>query len=197
MERFDYSSVMAILMDHMTKEAYGSQVALLELLYAGYVEDTGHAFDNGQVNKWLKGKERFSPKVSTYYMERKHQYDLCAVIEGKLLPMMDDPAMAAQELYELLIQDSGVSEQKKLELTEDFPYDTMGQIAVFLTQVLCFAMIRCAEGRTSVRATQQSLTIRDRIIGGKVPQPCKWFRGEKSDRLPVNFHSMPAAAPLI
>ena len=181
MERFDYSSVMAILMDHMTKEAYGSQVTLLELLYAGYVEDTGHAFDNGQVNKWLKGKERFSPKVSTYYMERKHQYDLCAVIEGRLLPMMDDPAVAAQELYELLIQDSGVSEQKKLELTEDFPYDTMGQIAVFLTQVLCFAMVRCAEGRTSVRAALQSLTIRDLIIGGKVPQPCKWFRGRERE----------------
>lgn len=47
MEQFDYSSVKAILMDHMTKEACGSQVALLELLYAGYVEDTGHAIDNG------------------------------------------------------------------------------------------------------------------------------------------------------
>lgn len=78
MERFDYPSVMAILMEHMPREAYGSQVALLELLYAGYVEDTGHVFDNGQVNKWLKGKERFSPKVSTYYMEQKHRYDLCA-----------------------------------------------------------------------------------------------------------------------
>lgn len=91
--------------------------------------------------------------------------------------MMDDPSMAAQELYELLIQDSDISEQKNLELTEDFPFDTMGQIAVFLTQVLCLAMARCAEGRTSIQITLQSLTIRDRIIGGKVPMPCKWFRG--------------------
>ena len=111
MERFDYPSVMAVLMEHMPREAYGSQVALLELLYAGYVEDTGHVFDNGQVNKWLKGKERFSPKVSTYYMEQKHRYDLCAAVEGKLLPMMDDPAMAAQELYELLIQEGAILEK--------------------------------------------------------------------------------------
>lgn len=30
------------------------------MLYAGYVEDTGHVFDNGQVNRWLKGSGRFS-----------------------------------------------------------------------------------------------------------------------------------------
>lgn len=137
MERFDYPSVMAVLMEHMPREAYGSQVALLELLYAGYVEDTGHVFDNGQVNKWLKGKERFSPKVSTYYMEQKHRYDLCAAIEGKLLPMMDDPAMAAQELYELLIQDSSVSEHKKAELSEGSDFENLEEIAVFLTQLLC------------------------------------------------------------
>lgn len=181
MERFDYPSVMAVLMEHMPREAYGNQVALLELLYAGYVEDTGHVFDHGQVNKWLKGKERFSPKVSTYYMEQKHRYDLCSAIEGKVLPMMDDPAMVAQELYELLIQDSGVSEQKKLELTEGFSYDTTEEIALFLTQTLCFAMARCAEGRASIRAVLQSLTVRERIIGGKVPPPCRWFRGREEE----------------
>ena len=181
MERFDYPSVMAVLMEHMPREAYGNQVALLELLYAGYVEDTGHVFDHGQVNKWLKGKERFSPKVSTYYMEQKHRYDLCSAIEEKMFPMMDDPAMSAQELYELLIQDSGVSEQKKLELTGGFPYDTTEEIALFLTQALCFAIARCAEGRTSIRAVLQSLTVRERIIGGKVPPPCRWFRGREEE----------------
>lgn len=51
MERFSYSSVMAILMKYMTKEVYGNQLALLGLLYARHVEDTGHVFDSGQVNK--------------------------------------------------------------------------------------------------------------------------------------------------
>lgn len=118
MERFDFSSVMAILMEHIPKEAYGNQVALLELLFAGYVVETGHVFDNGQVNKWLKGKEHFPSKISTYYMEQKHRYDLYNAVERKLLPMMDDPAMAMQELYELLILDHGVSEQKKTEMIE-------------------------------------------------------------------------------
>ena len=181
MERFDYPSVMAVLMEHMPREAYGSQVALLDLLYAGYVEDTGHVFDNGQVNKWLKGKERFSPKVSTYYMEQKHRYDLCAAIEGKLLPMMDDPAMAAQELYELLIQDGGVSEQKKAELSEGSDFENLEEIAVFLTQLLCFAMTRKLEKHMANRAAGLSPVTRERILGGKIPLLCKWFQGRERE----------------
>ena len=181
MERFDFSSVMAILMEHIPKEAYGNQVALLELLFAGYVVETGHVFDNGQVNKWLKGKEHFPSKISTYYMEQKHRYDLYNAVERKLLPMMDDPAMAMQELYELLILDHGVSEQKKTEMIEGFPFDTLEEIAEFLTQLLCFAMIRCPDGRMSIRSMLRELTVWDRILGGRVPPLCQWFQGREEE----------------
>ena len=181
MERFDFSSVMTILMEHIPKEAYGNQVALLELLFAGYVEETGQLFDNGQVNKWLKGKEHFPSKISTYYMEQRHRYDLYNAVERKLLPMMDDPAMAAQELYELLILDHGVSEQRKTELIEGYPFDTMEEIAEFLTELLCFAMVRCPDGRMSVRSMLRELTIRDRILGGRVPPLCQWFQGREEE----------------
>ena len=181
MERFGFSSVMAILMEHMPREAYGNQVALLELLFAGYVEETGQVFDNGQVNKWLKGKEHFPSKISTYYMEQKHRYDLYNAVETKLLPMMDDPAMAAQELYELLILDHGVSEQKKTELIEGYPFDTMEEIAEFLTELLCFAMVRCPDGRMSIRSMLRELTVRDRILGGRVPPLCQWFQGREEE----------------
>lgn len=181
MERFDFSSVMAILMEHIPKEAYGNQVALLELLFAGYVVETGHVFDNGQVNKWLKGKEHFPSKISTYYMEQKHRYDLYNAVERKLLPMMDDPAMAMQELYELLILDHGVSEQKKTEMIEGFPFDTLEEIAEFLTQLLCFAMVRCPDGRMSIRSMLRELTVWDRILGGRVPPLCQWFQGREEE----------------
>lgn len=179
MERFDFSSVMAILMEHIPKEAYGNQVALLELLFSGYVVETGHVFDNGQVNKWLKGKEHFPSKISTYYMEQKHRYDLYNAVERKLLPMMDDPAMAMQELYELLILDHGVSEQKKTEMIEGFPFDTLEEIAEFLTQLLCFAMVRCPDGRMSIRSMLRELTVWDRSLGGRVPPLCSGFREER------------------
>lgn len=123
----------------------------------------------------------FRPKISTYYMEQKHRYDLYNAVERKLLPMMDDPAMAMQELYELLILDHGVSEQKKTEMIEGFPFDTLEEIAEFLTQLLCFAMVRCPDGRMSIRSMLRELTVWDRILGGRVPPLCQWFQGREEE----------------
>lgn len=113
MERFDFQSAMAVLTEHMNKERYGSQVDLMYLLFDDFAENAPFIFDNGLVNRWLKGKDRLSPQLSGYYAVRQHQYALCSAIEQNILPLMDDPAMTAQELDALMIQDNSISEYAK------------------------------------------------------------------------------------
>ena len=50
----------------------------------------------------FNGKARFGLKVSTYYMEKKHQYARSGAVEQTRVPVMDDPAMAVQKANEQL-----------------------------------------------------------------------------------------------
>lgn len=153
---------------------------MLYKLFADFVDDTEFDFDNGLVNKWLRGLAKLSPQISLYYRKVRHQYALSATIERTILPMMDDQAMAVQELYDLLIQDASVSQQKKDEFDED--EDAASQI----TQLLCFAMSRNFEKREPAKerlkaAGGLSPVIKDLIIDNGVPKPCRWFQGREKE----------------
>lgn len=176
MERFDFASVMACLQKHISEDLYQNQTDLLYKLFVDFVDDTEFDFDNGLVNKWLRGLAKLSPQISLYYRKVRHQYALSATIERTILPMMDDPSMAVRELYDLLIQDGSVSQQKKDEFDED--EDAASQI----TQLLCFAMSRNFEKREPAKerlkaAGGLSPVIKDLIIDNGVPKPCRWFQG--------------------
>lgn len=142
MERYDFPSAMAVLTEHMNKELYGSQVDLMYLLFDDFAENAPFVFDNGLVNRWLKGRDRLSPQLSGYYADRLHQYNLCKAMEKRIMPLMDDPAMAAQELADLLIQDPTVSDYLKKDCQEGMDFENDSEIAVSLTAMLCFAMSR-------------------------------------------------------
>ena len=55
---------------------------------------------------------------------------------------MCDSAMAIQEIYKILIQDGTISDQKKEQLTQDYPCHTSEEQAAFFASVLCFGMER-------------------------------------------------------
>lgn len=184
MERFDFPSAMAVLTEHMNKELYGSQVDLMYLLFDDFAENAPFIFDNGLVNRWLKGKDRLSPQLTGYYANRQHQYALCNAIEENILPLMDDPAMAAQELSELLIQDASVSEYKKTELIGGMEFKNDGDIAAFLTSLLCFAMSRNFVKREQKKLTTSgrlSPVVTDLIYDSGIPRPCRWFQGREQE----------------
>ncbi len=184
MERFDFPAAMAVLTEHMNKERYGSQVDLMYLLFDDFAENAPFIFDNGLVNRWLKGKDRLSPQLSGYYADRQHQYALCSAIEQNILPLMDDPAMAAQELVALMIQDNSVSEYMKQKLNHADSFEDDGDIAATLTSLLCFAM-----SRPFVKPEQKKLTtsgklspvVTDLIYDSGIPRPCRWFCGREQE----------------
>ena len=175
---------MAALTEHMNKERYGSQLDLMYLLFDDFAEDTPFIFDSGLVNRWLKGKDRLSPQLSTYYADRQNQYALCEKIEKNILPIMDDPAMAAMDLLDLLLQDISVSEYMKQKLNHAEAFEDDGDIAAAITSLLCFAM-----SRPFVKPEQKKLTtsgrlspvVTDLIYDSGIPRPCGWFQGRQEE----------------
>lgn len=184
MERYDFPSAMAVLTEHMNKELYGSQVDLMYLLFDDFAENAPFVFDNGSVNRWLKGKDRLSPQLSGYYADRLHQYNLCKAMEKSIMPLMDDPAMAAQELADLLIQDPTVSDYLKKDCQEGMDFENDSEIAVSLTAMLCFAMSRKFVKREPKKLTTSgrlSPVVTDMIYDSGIPRPCHWFQGRESE----------------
>lgn len=184
MERYDFPSAMAVLTEHMNKERYGSQVDLMYLLFDDFAENAPFVFDNGLVNRWLKGRDRPSPQLSGYYADRVHQYNLCKAMEKSIMPLMDDPAMAAQELADLLIQDPTVSDYLKKDFQEGMDFEDDSEIAASLTALLCFAMSRKFVKREPKKLTTSgrlSPVVTDLVYDSGIPRPCSWFRGRQEE----------------
>lgn len=142
MERLDFASVMTVLRRNINEDLCPNQLDLIETLFCdmGYSPESCMEFDNGLVCRWMNGLAKLSPKITAHYQENYNQRKLARTIEDRILPMMPDSAMAVQELYDLLMQAPNVSPQKKAELTEGFSFEDENEEAVFITDVLCFAM---------------------------------------------------------
>ena len=99
---------------------------------------------------------------------------------------MYDSAMAIQEIYKILIQDGTISDQKKEQLTQDYPCHTSEEEAAFLASVLCFGMERTFIKRNA--ATKKLLAsgtlspvISDFVYNGEVPKACAHFCGRDQE----------------
>ena len=188
MERLDFASVMAVLRRNIPDENFGNQTDFLDSLFEDVCSSSQSAleFDNGQVCRWINGMAKLSPVIITHYQDPKNQRALNQRIQNWLLPLMPDSAMAAQELYDLVLQAPNVSAQKKMELTEGFSFEDEMDEAVFITQVLCLAMQLRFEKR-DVRKKQLlspgnlSPAVVDYIFDTDIPRPCRWFLGREQE----------------
>ena len=142
--------------------------------------------DSALVSRWMNGQAKLSPRIQEYYRQNKNKSKLCTGIETRLFPQMADCSMAVQEMHALLLGAPNVSRQKKEELTEGYPWPTENEQAVFLTELLCFAMEQNFVKR-DIRQKQiaaggaASPVVRDYIYSGEMPRPCKWFRGREAE----------------
>lgn len=188
MERLDFASVMAVLRRNISEDLCPNQLDLIEALFRdmGYNPDTCMEFDNGLVCRWMNGLAKLSPKITTFYQDNYNQRKLAWRIEQEILPMMPDSAMAVQELYDLLMQAPNVSPQKKAELSDGFSFEDENDEAVFITDILCFAMQLRFEKR-DVRSKQLltpgnlSPAVVDYIFDSDMPRPCRWFLGREQE----------------
>ncbi len=188
MERLDFASVMAVIRRNINDDRCPNQGDLIWTLFRDVAEDENSYmdFDNGQVCRWLSGIARVSPVVSAYYGKNVNRRKLAQRIEKDILPMMPDCAMAVQELCDLIMQAPNVSTQKKADLTEACSYEEEEDMAIFMMDVLCFAMELRFEKR-DIRKKQLIATgslspvVVDYIFDTDIPRPCQWFLGRERE----------------
>ncbi len=124
MERCDFSSVISIIRNYISDDHNLNQIDLLYELFASFLKDETSKdfdFDNGLVCRWFHGQAKISPRISAYYMNNGNKKLLMMDIKKRVLPLMYDSAMAMQEVYELLIQDSTISDKVKNQLCNGYP----------------------------------------------------------------------------
>ena len=145
MERLDFASVMAVLRRNISDEGFSNQADFLYSLFADFAgADSGVDevvdFYTGQACRWINGQARLSPGIIDFYKSERNKIKLLNRIESEILPLMPDSAMAAQELYDLVLQAPNVSPQKKMELTDGYTFEDKNDEAIFILDVLCLAM---------------------------------------------------------
>ena len=184
MERLDFASVMAVLRRNIPDENFGNQADFLHSLFIDVNMRPQYAieFDQGQVCRWINGLARLGPNIISFYQEKDNQWKLVHRIKERVLPLMPDSAMAAQELYDLVLQAPNVSPQKKMELTDGYTFEDEDDEAIFIMEILCLAMQLRFEKR-DVRKKQLltpgnlSPAVIDYIFDTYIPRPCRWFLG--------------------
>lgn len=189
MERCDFNSIITTVRKYIGDDRGMNQIDLLYELFEGFLEEESSQdfdFDNGLVCRWFNGQARISPRISGYYLHTDNRNRLADDIETNILPLMCDSAMAIQEIYKILIQDGTISDQKKEQLTQDYPCHTSEEQAAFLASVLCFGMERTFVKRNAatkklLAAGTLSPVISDFVYNGEVPKACAHFCGRNQE----------------
>lgn len=190
MERCDFSSVMQIISNYISQSESINQTDLLQeclfdnFFQSKYSED--FSLDNGLVCKWLNGTAKISPRIIEYYSTAKAQKKLSFDIENLVFPLLYDLDMAVSEIYNLTMNDTDISPEKKEYLCGDYPYNNEQDKADFISRVLCFGMERTfvkRDSKTKELLALGSLSpiVKDYIIDGFVPKACKHFCGRDNE----------------
>lgn len=196
MEYCDFSVVMSIIRKYVDEGRIMNQVDLLYQVFDSFLADNNardFVFDNGLVCRWFNGQAKVSPRISGFYIDKKNQKELVKDIELNVIPLLYDSGMATQEIHDVLIQDTTISEKVKKKLGKNFPCETESDEAKFLAEVLRFSMernfVRRDAGTKKLMAAGTfSPMIRDYILNGSLPKSCQHFCG--CDRELVALHEL-------
>lgn len=184
MSRCDFYSIMQIITGYISEAKALSQTELVYQLFTEFAnENDDFDFDHGRVNRWLKGKDPISPTITRFYLQDGYAEYLASDLEEKIFPLMSDLSKAAQEIYDLLMNDVSISDAKKNELSELYPPQNPTDTADFISAVLLFGMERKFQKRDTKLLTNGTLSpvAADIIMSGAVPAPCKHFCGRDNE----------------
>ncbi|MFI3326158.1 MAG: Archaeal ATPase [Clostridia bacterium] len=185
----DFSAVVALIKKYITEDLLPNQVDLMYELFGNFMSDeenTDFDFDNGLVCRWIKGQARISPRICSYYRNNNAKNNLKTDIAERILPISYDSSMLTQELQNLVIQDSGISEKQKKNLLNSYPCKTAKQEAECIADVLCFTfdrpfIKRDNQTKNLLFSANLSPMLSNFIMDDDFPKPCKWFCGREKE----------------
>ena len=185
----DFCSVTKLILSFVGESKNINQLDFMYELFRDFIESNAgydFEFDNGLVCRWLNGTAKISPKITAYYLSNGNIEAMAIDITENILPLLYDKDMATREIYNLLMNDTTISENKKQELTENYPYKTDIEISDFMSRILLFGMDRPfikRDTKTKNLITTGALSplVQDYIYDGFVPKPCKHFCGRETE----------------
>ena len=189
MEYLDFSSVITTIRKYISYAHNMNQIDMMYQLFVSFLnseESKDFDFDNGLVCRWFNGQAKISPRITGYYMDNHKRNLLAADMHRNVLPLMYDSAMAVQEVYNILVQDTTISDKAKEQFLQNYPCETEMDEARFLTSALCFGMERSFVKRDSntkqlLSAGSLSPIVKDFVYDGGVPKPCRHFCGRDDE----------------
>lgn len=175
-------------MDFIGESKNINQIDFMYELFKDFMESDeakDFDFDNGLVCRWLNGTAKLSPKITAYYSALGNLEAMAIDIEENILPLFYDKDMAVTELYDLLMSDTTVSETKKQELADNYPYKDDADISNFISKLVFFGMERKfikrdANTKKLIASGALSPQTKDYIYS-LVPKPCKHFCGRDNE----------------
>lgn len=189
MEYLDFSSVITTIRKYISDAHSMNQIDMMYQLFVSFLnseESQDFDFDNGLVCRWFNGQAKISPRITGYYMDNRKRNQLAADMHRNVLPLMYDSAMAVQEVYNILVHDTTISDKAKEQLLQNYPCETEMDEARFLTSALCFGMERSFVKRNTntkqlLSAGAISPIVKDFVYDGGVPKPCRHFCGRDDE----------------
>lgn len=189
MEYLDFSSVITTIRKYISDAHSMNQIDMMYQLFVSFLssdESLDFDFDNGLVCRWFNGQAKISPRITGYYMDRHNRNRLADDMHRNILSIMYDSAMAIQEVYNILVQDTTISDKAKDQLLQNYPCESKMDEAVFLTSVLCFGMERTfvkrdANTKNLLSNGNLSPVVKDFIFDGGTPKPCRHFCGRDNE----------------
>ncbi len=189
MERLDFSSIITTIRTYISEDHTQNQVDFLYWIYDDFMQDEQNIdfdFDSALVCRWMSGQAKISPRISSYYLEREHQFALSKTLYELLLPKIYDRGMVADQLHNLLIWDNSISDQQKEILDSFYPCDSASDLSRYITDLLCFAMQRTfvkRDTKTKNLLANNSLSpvLADFVTNAEVPAPCRYFCGRDQE----------------
>ena len=167
MKRVDFSSVIKILLSYRSLSEIFSQGEFIAELFSAFYEKSDASADDGQVSRWVNGDERVPERYAVFYLENLGA--LCSDIRTNIFPVLSDRWQAVNEIRNLVLFDSGISENKKSELLCGLNPDNDYSCAEFTAKVLLFAIQR---GITDLRKYSESASpvLSGMVFGCDVPK---------------------------
>ena len=189
MNRIDFHSIAAILLDGLIHADY-SQMDFIYMLFGSFANNNvDSAFDNGFVCKWIKGQSRISPKIISYYNSEKNRDKFCKDIESELLPYISDVSYTISAIRDLVLCDITTSDEKKDALLTHFEHTP----AQFICDVLIYGFSRNFVKARNKDSGSSSPRVDDVMYLPLLPKPTKYFTGRSNALLELhqllNLHS--------
>lgn len=185
MQRCDFASIMDIVCGDLIDGSFPNRLDFMGTLFSLFFSESEEEiyYDPSQVNKWFIGVLKPSPAICKFYAtSEKHQQELAITLEDVILPCLSDQAMVVQRVYELLVQDTTVSENKKQELCDRREDGD----SVFLAAVLSFGLGRPFVARDIRKPEKNQIgskspSVQDYIFDADAPKPCRGFCGRDAE----------------